>query len=125
MHHILDNNVLGDIVYATVFTRRILIINSISAVDDLLDKRSRIYSYRPYLYLYDVANRLLGVSNISIEHERFRTYRKLLHGELGPRSTGNYVQLLKHQTNLMLYRIVNKPEDFHAHIRMWVIASYI
>jgi cytochrome P450 len=110
----------GDLVYATVFTRRIVIINSTSAVEDLLDKRAATYSHRPYLYLYEVSNRQLGVFNITTEHERFRLYRKLLHSELGPRSISNYSELLRRQTLLMLKRISTEPEGFYGFIRMFV-----
>jgi cytochrome P450 len=107
----------GDLVYTTVFTRRLIVINSINAVDDLLNKRANVYSHRPYLYLYEVANRMLVVFNITTEHERFRTYRKLLQGELGPRAVDNYAPLLRSQTVLMLQRIAKNPDDFHGFIR--------
>lgn len=108
-------------VYATVFTRQIVIINSVTAVQDLLEKRSTTYSHRPYLYLYEIANRMLSVFNIPTDHERFRLYRKLLHSELGPRATNSFPELLQRQTLLMLKRIAKEPEHFQEFIRLYVV----
>lgn len=39
----------GDIVHARVFGQHIVVLNSVAAANDLLDKRSHIYSDRPYI----------------------------------------------------------------------------
>ena len=39
----------GDIVYVKAFGKHIIVINSIEAISDLLDKRSSKYSSRPRL----------------------------------------------------------------------------
>jgi hypothetical protein len=111
----------GDVVYTTVFTRRMIIINSTSAVQDLLERRASVYSQRPYSYLFDVANRLLSVFNIPTEHARFRTYRRLLHGELGAHAQNGASELLRRQTLLMLQRIAKEPELFQYYIRLCVV----
>ena len=39
----------GDVVHVSVFNKNIIILNSVSAANELLDQRSGIYSDRPYL----------------------------------------------------------------------------
>jgi hypothetical protein len=116
-------SVAGDVLYATVFTRRIVIISSTTTVQELLNKRAGTYSHRPYLYTFDIADRMLSVFNISTAHPRFRQYRKLMHGELGPRAANNFPELLRRQTILMLQRMAREPTDFMYWIRMSVVHS--
>jgi hypothetical protein len=111
----------GDVVYTTVFTRRMIIINSTSAVQDLLERRASVYSQRPYQYLFEVSNRLLSVFNIPTEHARFRTYRRLLHGELAARAQNGAPELLRRQTLRMLQHIAKEPELFQYYIRLCVV----
>jgi hypothetical protein len=118
---LLSKHPLGDLIYATVFTRRIIIINSVTIVQELLNKRAGTYSHRPYLYTFDIADRMLSIFNIPTEHVRFRQYRRLIHGELGPRATNNFPQLLRRQTVLMLQRMAREPADFMYWIRMCVV----
>jgi hypothetical protein len=39
----------GDLIFARMLDQEVIIINSQHVAEDLLDKRSRIYSDRPYL----------------------------------------------------------------------------
>jgi len=41
------SGVLGDLVYTKVFGQTILFVNSVEVAQDLLEKRSKIYSDRP------------------------------------------------------------------------------
>ena len=44
---------LGDVIYTSLFGRPVVVLNSIDAVRDLLDKRGSNYSSRPKSVLYD------------------------------------------------------------------------
>lgn len=43
--------IIGDVVYLQVFRQPIVVLNSLEAAQDLLDKRSHIYSDRPNFVL--------------------------------------------------------------------------
>ena len=45
------DSLAGDIVHVKIFGKHVIMLNSARAVNDLLDKRSSIYSDRPHLPL--------------------------------------------------------------------------
>jgi hypothetical protein len=108
----------GPLVYTTVFTRQILILNTAQAVDDLLERRSAVYSDRPQLYFFELAGRSLSVFNIATDHPWFRQYRRLLHGELGPKATVDYADVVRKQSLRFLQRLAKHPSDLKYTIRL-------
>ncbi|KZT01777.1 cytochrome P450 [Laetiporus sulphureus 93-53] len=108
----------GPSVYFRVFTRRVLVLNSLKAATDLLESRSTIYSDRPILWMYtELINRKLAVFNISSKNPRFKRYRRILHSSLNPRAAQSFRALQVKETHTLLRGLAASPQDFMYHIR--------
>ena len=95
-----------------------IVINSAQVASDLLESRSGIYSDRPKQWMYGVlANRLLNVFSIPIQHSRFRRYCKLMNSGLNSRATQGYAPLMESEVKTLLRALYTKPEELSAHVR--------
>jgi cytochrome P450 len=109
----------GPIIYLKVLTRRIIILNSAADAHELLERRSAIFSDRPYLYmLHDLAGRRNSVFNVPTENERHKIYRRLLATELNPRATLEHAELFQSEARLLLQRLDEMPDKFMRLIRL-------
>ncbi|KAI0030170.1 cytochrome P450 [Vararia minispora EC-137] len=110
----------GDIVYLNVLGQPMIILNSLQAAQDLLDRHSAIYSDRPRM---PMAGELCGyVDTLPIMRYGacFRTTRKLMHQFMGSRATVEKHAAAKEQeVAQLLLRILKdpRPESLREHIR--------
>ncbi|KAF9000230.1 cytochrome P450 [Cyathus striatus] len=108
----------GPIIHTRVFNQTTIFLNSAKVVLDLLESRSALYSDRPRQVLTgDIAGNSLGVFSISFLHPRFKIYRKLLNSGLSPRAAISYRTIQQQEARILLKNLLDKPEDFTAHIR--------
>lgn len=108
----------GPVILLRVYGRKRIILNTHTAVMDLLEARSSIYSDRPFMWMYsELMGRKLAVFNISSGHPRFKKYRKLLHSGLNPRAVQDYRPLLERETAVLLRGLHKEPSKFISHIR--------
>ncbi|KDQ64908.1 hypothetical protein JAAARDRAFT_28562 [Jaapia argillacea MUCL 33604] len=116
----------GDLTYLRIVNQSILFINKPSVAYELLDKRSRIYSDRPYL---PMASGLVGWNNSVIfapyDSDVFREQRKLLQNHIGSKaSVKNFWEIQEAKTGRFLKRLLDTPEDFLRHIG-WTAGAII
>jgi cytochrome P450 len=107
----------GNIISLSTFGRSIIILNSAKVANDLLDKRSSIYSDRPRL---EMAGDLMGYDHsltLTPYNERFRETRRLMRGALGPGAVHLFEDLQERQCAQFLVRLLHTPEQFLEHIR--------
>ena len=107
----------GDVISVTILGRSIIILNSAKAAIDLLDKRSSIYSDRPYSAM---AGDLMGwdhTMGLRPYNPRFREMRRVMKGVLAPGAVGVFEELEKRECIRFLGRVLDTPEKFVAHIR--------
>ncbi|KAJ8088052.1 hypothetical protein PM082_013603 [Marasmius tenuissimus] len=111
--------VYGPIVYFRVLTRRIIVLNSSKAVQDLLEARSNIYSDRPQAWMYkELVGRKWAVFNISSLHPWFRQYRSLFRRALYANDmVDRYQEVQERYSITMLDLLKNEPEKFISHAR--------
>lgn len=98
-----------------------VIINSLDAAIDLLEKKSAIYSDRPLMLM---AGELMGWAHslvLSPYGTRFRDIRRLLHRYVGSRGQLDKVEpfhpLIETEAHHFLRRTLDSPERFVEHIR--------
>lgn len=113
-----DTSVTGDIMSATLLGQTIVILNSAAIAEELLDKRSSLYSDRPTLMM---AGELVGWSNslaLSRYGNRFREYRRFIFRVLGTRAqVQQYHALSVEENQRFLHRLLHDPDNVAAHIR--------
>ena len=101
-----------------------VILNSLEAATDLLDKRSAIYSDRPKMY---VAGELLGWDQTLVltpYGDRFREVRRLLFQFFGSRKEMvKFHELAEEETRMFLRRTLQNPDGVEHHIRKYVLVS--
>ncbi|OSD03845.1 cytochrome P450 [Trametes coccinea BRFM310] len=114
----------GDVVYAKLFRRPILVLNSLRAAQDLLEKRGSKYSSRPRLVLL---SELMGWDNV-ITHmpygDRFRKHRRWMHeGLQSKEALLGYRPVQRRETYTLLAGLLETPADFASHIHRWAVGT--
>jgi hypothetical protein len=93
---------------------------------DMLDKKSSIYSDRPVLQM---GGELVGWKNALVltpYGERFRRYRRLIHRLMGNHSAmKQFLPAEELETRRFLRRILAKPEELSAHVRLYVAIIHL
>ncbi|KAJ7223154.1 cytochrome P450 [Mycena pura] len=105
----------GDLVFFYGLGNNVLVLNTMEAVSDLLDKRGNIYSHRPE---FTVVGELmaLGQSMPLLPYgNEWRAHRKLAHVALSPGAVKQYHELQEDLAALLNKAILNKPEEFFSH----------
>ncbi|KAI0363937.1 cytochrome P450 [Pilatotrama ljubarskyi] len=114
----------GDVVYAKLFQRPVLVLNSLRAAQDLLEKKSSKYSGRPRLILL---SELMGWDNV-ITHmpygERFRKHRRWMQdGFQSKAALLGYRPIQRRETYTFLSGLLESPADFVNHIHRWAVGT--
>lgn len=108
----------GDLVYFHGLGNNVLVLNSMEAIKDLLEKKSRIYSDRP---IFTVVGTMMGLGQslpLLPYGPRWRACRKLAHVALSPTAVAKYHHTQEGLAVLLLTDILDSPEDFFSHIRL-------
>ncbi|KAH7320412.1 cytochrome P450 [Rhizoctonia solani] len=109
----------SDIISVTLPGQVIIVLNSQEAVDELLVKRSSIYSDRPYIPMTSSDN-LTGWGNhtaIIGYGERWRFQRKVMHEVLQKDASDERWPLIERDSRLALQRILANPGNFNQELR--------
>ncbi|KAH9920473.1 cytochrome P450 [Fomitopsis serialis] len=116
----------GDIIFLRMFNTPVLVINSAAAARDLLDKRSAIYSDRPYsVMMID----LLGWEHdfvLTPYNEEFRKHRRWMHKPFFSKSClAAVADMQRREAIALLMGLLNDPEDFGNHIYRYTASSLL
>ncbi|KAF8192574.1 cytochrome P450 [Pholiota molesta] len=113
--------IYGDICSVTVLGQPLIIINSAKIANEMLDKKSAIYSDRPVLQM---GGELVGWKNTMVllpYSDRFRRYRRLFHSLIGNHAAvTQFHPSQETETRRFLRRILLSPDDFSQHVRRTV-----
>ncbi|KAG2080200.1 cytochrome P450 [Suillus discolor] len=108
----------GNISHIEVVGQHIVVLNSVKAAIDMLDKKSTLYSDRP---IFPVGGELVGWKHslgLLPDGDRFRRYRRNIHRMIGSRAAvGIYSQIEEVETRRFLQRVLTKPGQLQAHVR--------
>ena len=126
----------GDVLSLHVFGKVIVVLNSLKANKDLLEKRGDVYSDRPeipiiQMYVFLSLNIhewhpiwfrmkwewMVAFSNYT---ESFRQARKLLDRSLRPATTATYRPLLQTKAHALLTHVLANPDELDAHFHQFV-----
>ncbi|TFY83648.1 hypothetical protein EWM64_g367 [Hericium alpestre] len=108
----------GGIVSLNILGQSIIILNTTQAVSDMLDKKSSIYSDRPYLTMACELVGLKKLLGLSTYGDRFREYRRMLFRVMGSKSSmARYQNVEELETHRFLKRVLANPKDLENQIR--------
>ncbi|KAG2754014.1 cytochrome P450 [Suillus brevipes Sb2] len=108
----------GDIVYSRVLGQHIIIINSIEVARELLDRRSAIYSDRPFVR----ANEEFGTSFNTAYlpyGETLRVHRKLFHQTFGAEASVEYRDLYFRRAYELVIDLISAPHKLEKHLELY------
>ncbi|TFK41265.1 cytochrome P450 [Crucibulum laeve] len=107
----------GDIIYMDVFGTETIVLNSLQAAIELLEKRSANYTDRPDMIM---ANDLMewGWDFAHMRHsEWWRRHRKTFHQYFQPRAITSFQPVQEAATFTLLNQFLDSPSRFAAHVR--------
>lgn len=100
-------------------TKTLIVLSSDTAVKELLDRRSGIYSDRQDMYIGQTlcsGDLRLLMMNYS---PKWRGFRKMVHSLLNVTTAKSYVPYQMLENKQMLYQFLEQPQDFLKHIRRY------
>ncbi|KAI0064827.1 cytochrome P450 [Artomyces pyxidatus] len=107
----------GDVISLRVFGQVIVVLNSTKSARDLLEKRAAIYSARPDLPFFDLANwNQWYIVFLSADTSSWRLRRRMLDRGLRPSAAAQYWPMQKAKVHDFLKNLRSSPEDFRHHV---------
>ncbi|KAF9036361.1 cytochrome P450 [Panaeolus papilionaceus] len=100
-----------------VLGRRMVVLNSLSVAEDLLSKRSVVYSDRPSP---PMASQLMKRDKsifYTPYNDLFKLYRRFMHQSFNPSTTQKYWALAEKEARIMVENMVETPEHYVDHLR--------
>ncbi|KAF8442321.1 cytochrome P450 [Boletus edulis BED1] len=112
----------GGLVYANILGKDFIIINSVEVARDLLERRSAVYSDRPYI----PANELFGMdfnSGLLPYGNQWRLHRKLFNTALNKKAISRYKPISLSKARQLVENLFDEPEDFAKHCKTFATAT--
>lgn len=105
----------GDVLSFHVFGKVIVVLNSLKANKDLLEKRGDIYSDRPVIPIVEMM-KWGWIVTFSGYTESWRQIRKMLDRSLRPAAVAGYRPLMQTKAHVFLNRLLSNPDELEAHL---------
>ncbi|OAX34417.1 cytochrome P450 [Rhizopogon vinicolor AM-OR11-026] len=113
----------GDIVYARLLNKPILVINSVEVAKDLFDGKSTTYSDRPQSIVYEPFSMDYNIG-VMPYGDRWRLHRRIFHHPFRQAATSIYHTELLRSAHMMLFRFLQDPTSYASHFEMF-LSSFI
>ncbi|KAJ8690632.1 hypothetical protein PTI98_012043 [Pleurotus ostreatus] len=113
----------GDVVYARLLGKEMIILNTLQAARDLLEKRSAIYSDRPRSVLLE---ELMGWQDATTNMRygpRFRKHRRFAQQTFNRGAVRSYQPLQHQEMGILLNSFASDPTSFVQHFRRYGAAT--
>ncbi|THH14168.1 hypothetical protein EW146_g6132 [Bondarzewia mesenterica] len=108
----------GDLISVRTFGQLSVIVNTLEAAKELLERRSAVYSDRPLIPMIEMMewDFNLGLMPYS---DKWRRGRKVFHQHFHARVAVVYQPLQEECARALLKLLLEKPKDFLAHLRIY------
>ncbi|TAQ89292.1 hypothetical protein B7494_g2367 [Chlorociboria aeruginascens] len=111
----------SDVLYFNILGQPVVVLNSVQAASDLLDKRGSNYCDRPRFVLFEVMGWGMTLTFLRWG-PRFRMHRKLIQGSFTKSKCVTYQDLQKRETRQLLWGIMQAPDDWERLMRRFAAA---
>ncbi|KAG0697624.1 cytochrome P450 [Suillus ampliporus] len=108
------NATYGDLIFARMLDQEVIVINSQHIAQDLMDKRSRIYSDRPYI----ATLKPFGWSVVfafTAYGDEWRLSRRLFHQTFRPDSAAQFRPMQIKRAREMIVNLIDEPQGYYTH----------
>lgn len=110
-----SEKIIGDVVHLNVLGRSTIVLNSVQAAVDLLDKRSSNYSDRAYFPIFETMG--YAKSLIFMKYGKdFQLHRRMYQQYFGKNEGLQYRPLQAQEAYILAHNLVSKPEDRENHL---------
>ncbi|KAG1846165.1 cytochrome P450 [Suillus tomentosus] len=104
----------GDLVFVQILDQKIVVVDSQRIAEALLEKRSRIYSDRPYLatiepYGWSISFAFMGYG------DEWRLCRRLFHQTFRSKSAVKFRSMQIRRAREMVVNLIDDPQHYHDH----------
>ncbi|KAG2021151.1 cytochrome P450, variant 2 [Coprinopsis cinerea AmutBmut pab1-1] len=106
----------GDVIYLEIMGKPLMILNSLSASVDLLEKKAQIFSDRPQLIALEMTGLDFGFGTMSYG-PRWRAHRKAFHQFFNQREVAKYRPIIEQEGLAFLRRLAADPFSIHRESR--------
>ncbi|KAI0302456.1 cytochrome P450 [Multifurca ochricompacta] len=107
----------GGVISFRVFGQVIIVLNTIKAAKDLLEKRGEIYSDRPEIPIYDMME-WHWVLPTARYGDTWRPARRLLDRGLRPGAAASYRPMQQARARVLMTRLLASPDKWEDHIEL-------
>ncbi|KAH9976332.1 cytochrome P450 [Lactifluus volemus] len=108
--------IIGDVFSIRIFGHIIVVLNSLSAVKDLLELRSDVYADRPRLPVMEIQD-IGWVLTLCKNNANWREGRRLLDHSLRSGAMTSYRHIMEEETHGFLAKLLATPENFRRHTK--------
>ncbi|GJE96521.1 cytochrome P450 [Phanerochaete sordida] len=107
----------SDVVHYEVLGSHLVVLNTVAAAQDLLDKRSSIYSDRPNTVMLHELTGWGRINALMAYGDEWRYQRKLYHEHFHPSTVYEYHEKQAKAARRAVRLLLETPERFAAHLR--------
>ncbi|KAH9174717.1 cytochrome P450 [Lactarius sanguifluus] len=107
----------SDVLHVDVVGMHIVVLNSVKAANELLEKRSSVYSDRPAMKAFTSLISIDWSAALEPYGTRWRGWRKSFHENLHPAAASEYHPLEVKAARVLLRNLLEAPEGFYEHLR--------
>ena len=111
----------SDVIHVSILGQPIIVLNSVSAAVELLDKRGANYCDRPRFVLFEVMGWQATLTFLRWG-PRFKLHRKVLQRAFTPTSCVKYRGLQQREARILLRGILSHPSDWERVLRRFATA---
>ncbi|KAG0693089.1 cytochrome P450 [Suillus ampliporus] len=104
----------GDLLFVRIFDQEAIVINSQHIAEALMDKRSRMYSDRPYLATLEPFGWSVNFAFTGYGDE-WRLCRRLFHQTFRPDSALKFRPMQMRRAHELIVNLIDEPQHYHAH----------
>jgi cytochrome P450 len=108
--------------YFNVMGKHMVVLNTATIANEILDKRGAIYADRPRFVLFDVMG--WGLTLTFMEHgPRFKLHRSVLQSGFTKSAIVKYGSIQEDEARQAVTRILKQPAQWDGSLRRWVPIS--
>ncbi|KAG2156377.1 cytochrome P450 [Suillus clintonianus] len=108
----------GDLIYARIFNKPILVVNSEEVAKDLFEERSNIYSDKPQSFIYEPFASNFNIA-IMPYGDRWRLHRRIFHQTFRQAAAPACSTMQIRSAHTMLFNLLQDPANYPSHIHMF------
>ncbi|KAG1757498.1 cytochrome P450 [Suillus lakei] len=111
----------GDIIYARLLSKPVLVINSEEVAKDLFERRSSIYSDRPRSIVYEAFASDFNMGFMPYG-DRWRLHRRIFHQAFHQAVAPTHEAAQLRSAHKMLFSLLQDPGNYPSHFQMFTLS---